>query len=274
MIKENRFLGLNTFNIEQGSDDWLKSRLGVITASRAHLVMMDDITPTMPKDVEIVPSGVRGVNHVAYLGETFSGTKADCEAWVRGQLKPKMPDGKRAYMNELIAQVATALTPESASFKQAVWGHENEPLAREAYEADTFSIVSECGLVYRDDSLRCGISPDGLVVANSGYSKGLEIKNPFTSQVHINTILFGEIKPEYLTQCQYSMWVTGLDSWDFCSYDHRMRGNKDNRLCIIPQVRDDELMEKFDIEIPKFISEMDEHLNKLGFAFGDQWRVS
>mgnify|MGYP000279741497 FL=1 len=67
------------------------------------------------------------------------------------------------------------------------------------------------------------------------------------------------------------MWVTGLDSWDFCSYDHRVNGNKGNRLCIIPQQRDEELMEKFDLEIPKFIAEMDEHLNKLGFAFGDQW---
>ena len=50
-----------------------------------------------------------------------------------------------------------------------------------------------------------------------------------------------------------------------------VNGNKENRLCIIPQQRDDELMERFDLEIPKFIAEMDEHLNKLGFAFGDQW---
>ena len=36
-------------------------------------------------------------------------------------------------MLELIAQVATGNVPESVSFKQAEWGHLNEPLARDAF---------------------------------------------------------------------------------------------------------------------------------------------
>ena len=92
-------------------------------------------------------------------------------------------------------------------------------------------------------------------------------------QVHIATLLDGKIKPEYVTQCQYSMWVTGLDRWEFCSYDHRMRGAASNRLVVIPQYRDAETMARFDEEIPKFISEMDEALERLGFKFFDQWRA-
>ena len=104
-------------------------------------------------------------------------------------------------------------------------------------------------------------------------NRGLEIKCPFTTQVHINTLLNKEIKPEYLTQCQFSMWASDYDRWDFCSFDHRMRGPKENRLCVIPQLRDNEIMDKFEIEIPKFINEMDERLDTLGFEFGQQWQL-
>ena len=225
VIYTNPITGVNVYDLEQGSDEWLISRCGVITASRAH----DIIKP--------------------------------------GRAKGSYSEARKTYMLELIAQVATGRLPEQSQFKQAAWGHENEPLAREAYEAREFACVNTCGIIYKDESMRCGISPDGIM-----EDRGLEIKNPFTTQVHLETLLSGVIKPEYLTQCQYSMWVTGLDRWDFCSYDFRMRGKPENRLVVIPQYRDLEIMARFDEEIPMFISEMDDHLGKLGFTYGDQWR--
>ena len=185
-----------------------------------------------------------------------------------GRGKGSYSESRATYMLELIAQVCTGQAPEQSSFKQAEWGHENEPLAREAYEAMEFVSVNQCGLIYRDDTLRCAISPDGIM-----EDRGLEIKNPYTTQVHLQTLMNGEIKPEYITQCQFSMWLTGLERWDFCSYDHRMRGKASNRLCVIPQRRDEETMRKFDIEIPKFIAEMDDALDRLGFKFGQQWEI-
>lgn len=185
-----------------------------------------------------------------------------------GRGKGGYSESRAAYTLELIAQVCTGLIPEQSPFKQAEWGHENEPLAREAYEAAELVSVNQCGLIYRDNSLRCAISPDGIM-----EDRGLEIKNPYTTQVHLQTLMNGEIKPEYITQCQFSMWLTGLERWDFCSYDHRMRGKASNRLCILPQSRDDETMRKFDIEIPKFIEDMDEALDRLGFKFGQQWEI-
>lgn len=227
MINVNSITGVNTFNIDQGTDEWLKHRCGVITASRVH---------------EIIKPGRK---------------------------KGSYSEARKAYMNELIGQVVTGLVPEQSSFKQAEWGHMNEPLARDAYEAKEFCIITECGLIYKDESLHCAISPDGL---NIDDNVGLEIKNPFTTKVHIDTLLYGDIKPEYLTQCQYSMWVTGYDRWDFCSFDYRVRGDASNRLCVIPQGKDEEMQEKFDIEIPKFIEEMNDNLHKLGFAYGEQWK--
>jgi exodeoxyribonuclease (lambda-induced) len=225
MIYTNSVTGVNVYDLEQGTDEWIAARCGVITASRAH---------------EIIKPGRSKGSH---------------------------SEARKSYMMELIGQVATGVIPEQSQFKQAAWGHENEPLAREAYEALNFACVNTCGLIYMDGSMRCGISPDGIM---DGI--GLEIKSPFTTQVHLDTLLNGAIKPEYLTQCQFSMWVTGYDRWDFCSFDWRMRGKPENRLVVIPQQRDPEVMARFDEEIPKFISEMDEQLARLGFIFGDQWR--
>ena len=117
--------------------------------------------------------------------------------------------------------------------------------------------------------MRCAISPDGLLMDDS---HGLEIKSPFTTQVHIDTLLNGNIKPDYYVQCQYSMWVTGWNRWDFCSYDNRMRGCASNRLHVIPVKRDEHYMKLFDERVPAFIKKMDEALAKLGFEFGDQWK--
>lgn len=184
-----------------------------------------------------------------------------------GRAKGSYSAERKTLMMELVGQICTGIVPEDINFKQAAWGHENEPYAREAFEAKHFESVEQCGFIYKDESLRCGISPDGIT-----DTFGLEIKNPWTTPVHLATLLDGDIKPEYITQMQYSMWVTGYKQWWFCSYDHRMRGKPENRLHDILIERDPEYMERFDVEIPKFISEMDEILGKLGFVFGDQWR--
>ena len=273
MINVNSITGVNTFNIEQGTDDWLKHRCGAITASNAHLVIMEDKRPPMPEGVEI-ESIKRGVNRVIFSKDNsfveFEGTKAACVDWYRDQLPREMSDGKAGYMNQLIGQICTGLVPESVSFKQAEWGHMNEELARDSFEARNFTTITEAGLIYKDESLRCAISPDGL---DEDSSEGLEIKSPFTTQVHIDTLLNGKIKPEYMVQCQYSMWVTGWEVWNFCSYDNRMRGEAKNRLHVIPVKRDEEMMKLFDERVPVFINKMDEALEKLGFEFGDQWKT-
>lgn len=184
-----------------------------------------------------------------------------------GRSKGSYSEARGVYMRELAAQVCTGVVPESVPFKQAKYGHENEPYAREAYEARFFEVVEQCGLIYKDSTMRCGISPDGMT-----DKWGLEIKCPFTSAVHINTLLDGFVNPEYLTQVQYSMWVSGFERWDFASFDPRFRGSGERRLYVQSFEADEATFATFDREIPLFIEEMDEMLHKLDFKFGDQWR--
>lgn len=268
MIFRNNTLDLDTWNLEQGTTEWLRARAGVVTASVADVILMDNKRSPFPDDVKITALAGRGNNMVIFNGQEFTGNKAQCIDWVRDQLPMIFPEMKKGYLYSLAGQICTGLVSDSIPFKQAEWGHENEPYARDAYEAKTMEIVEQCGFIYKDESLRCGISPDGII----DLKKGLEIKNPFTTEIHIATAIAGEIKPEYITQCQYSMWVTGFDEWMFCSYDHRMRGRAENRICIIPQKRDTEMMKKFDDKVPAFLEELDSIVSKFGFKFGDQWR--
>lgn len=269
MIVFNKHTGINTFKIEQGTDEWFRHKLGVIGASTAHLVLMEDRLPPMPKNIKIEPTDKRGVNRVVIGKKEFFGTSAACKLFVRQSLPPIIPEGRDGYLDKLIGQVCTGSPGEMSNFKQAEWGHENEILARNAYEAMKMTNITEAGVIYKDQSLRCAISPDGL---DMDAKRGLEIKSPWTTQVHIATLRRGIIKPEYLIQCQYSMWVTGWKEWDFCSYDNRMNGKVENRLKTIMQKRDNKIMDQFDERVPKFLKKMDEALEQLGFAFGDQWK--
>lgn len=172
---------------------------------------------------------------------------------------------KRAtYMAELVAEVATGMSAE-INAKQLAWGHEHEHAARSAYEFATGNVIQQVGLIYKDETRRTGCSPDGLI---KNVPKGLELKCPYSSKTHVGFVASAKIKPEYIKQCQFGMWVTGLPAWDFASYDPRMRNKM---LHYVTIVRDDEMMRLFDSAVPDFISDMDKMLSSLGVEWGSQW---
>lgn len=207
-------------NVEQSSDAWLKMRLGVITASRAH---------------EIIPSKRDGKPKASY----------------------------KSYMSELVAEVCTGKGSE-INARALEWGKVNEIAARAAYEFEAGENIQDGGFIYGLEK-RVGCSPDGIVV---GKNKGLELKCPYSSETHIEFLTNDKIKDEYLTQCQWSMWVAGFDVWAFASFDPRM---KKHMIKIQLIERDPKMMALFDEIVPGFIKEMDEILNKLEISFGSQW---
>lgn len=206
--------------VEQGSEAWLKMRLGVITASCAH------------------------------------------------DLMPNKTNGKRkaswdSYMNQLIAEVCTG-TYEELNAKALSWGKENEPAAIASYEFEKGVKALKGGFIYGKDK-RTGCSPDILV---EGQNRGAENKCPFNSENHISFLLEDKIRDEYITQMQFSLWVSGYDVWDFISFDPRMSKHK---IKVVTLERDPKAMALFDELVPEFIKEMDEKLKKLSVNFGDQW---
>ncbi|WP_140921160.1 lambda exonuclease family protein [Limnobaculum xujianqingii] len=170
---------------------------------------------------------------------------------------------KKTYLLTLIAEICTGQSPDITA-KPLEWGKDHEDDARYAFEFVTGLEVVEVPFFYKDESLRCGASPDGICSDGAG----LELKCPFNTATYLDFRLNGNIKPEYVAQCQFSMWVTGRERWYFANYDPRMSFENVHHIVF---ERDESFMKQFDEQVPEFIEAMDAALVDLGFQFGDQW---
>ena len=167
----------------QRSDDWYAARCGKATASRF-------------KDV-------------------LARKKPTAE-----QAKKKLPGDPTAdrqkYLTELVVERLTGQPAPAYENAAMRWGTEQEAAARAAYEQRTDVAVEETGFVAHD-TLMAGCSPDGLV----DWDGLIEIKCPFNTGVHIETLLNG-MPAEHTAQVQGQMWITGRQWCDFVSFDPRM----------------------------------------------------
>ena len=168
------------------------------------------------------------------------------------------------YMAELVGQICTGLVPDEITAKALNWGKEHEEAARMAYSAATFETVEDLTFIYKDKSMRAGCSPDGMC---DGY--GLELKSPWASRTFIEFACAGKIKPEYMKQCQFSMWVSDLDRWDFANFDPRMANSK--KLHFVTIDRDEKMIGDIESAYTSFCADMDEMLDLLGVRFGAHW---
>lgn len=171
---------------------------------------------------------------------------------------------RKTYLRQLVAEVCTGQQKDMGKFRQTEWGHEHEATAREIFAFNESLNIQTIPFIYGDVSMRYGCSPDGLADEFSG----LEIKVPYTTDVYLNFLLDGEVKPEYLDQCQFSMFVTGLPYWHFCNHDPRMKKNGFHSITI---ERDEALMKTFKDAVDSMVFDMDSELARIGFKFGDQW---
>lgn len=228
--------GFNPALIGQTSPEWHLLRLGVFTASRAECLIKKKY-------------GSKGVEYgVDFLAATDKDSK------------------RNTYMLELVSEIATARLPDDINAKPLMWGRENEDNARSAYEAATFTTFKEVPFIYKDQFMRAGISPDGL---NDDEKGGLELKCPWSSKVFIEFMADEVIKPEYRHQCQFSMWITGREYWDFANFDPRMVNTK--KLHYVRIDRCSAAMAVFDEAYTGFVADMDKMLERIGAEFGQQW---
>jgi hypothetical protein len=170
---------------------------------------------------------------------------------------------RKTYMAELMAQVEIAEIKDGG-WKQTEWGHEHEGSCVGLLGFELGEAVEQIPFVYADDSMRYGCSPDGLV----GDLSGVEAKCPFDPAVFNKFVAWGDIKPEYIAQVQFSMFVTDRETWHFACYHPKVTNYMLHSQLI---ERDEKMMATFSDAIPAFIHEMDQRLAKLDYTFGDQW---
>lgn len=160
------------------------------------------------------------------------------------------------YKTELVVQRLTNQPSESFTNAAMEWGTEQEPMARIAYETHANVFVEQVSFVEHPTIEWYGCSPDGLV----GEDGLLEIKCP-ASKNHIKYLLNGKPPAKYVPQMQCQMAVTGRKWCDFVSYDPRLP--EDLQLFVVRLERDEEYIKSMEVEVQKFLSEVNEMVTKL-----------
>lgn len=183
--------------------------------------------------------------------------------------KPKGGEGisktAETYIFDKIAEEltnGTCLDYTQIDTKETRWGHEFEPAAREAYEQAMGVEVELCGFIEHSPSF--GGSPDGLV----GEDGGIEIKCPFNSAVHARYLMMRKaedlkaLKPEYYTQIQGNLLVTGRKWFDFVSFDPRVQ-NPAFQLMVLHIPRDEKMIAEIVEALDRATKYRDELLKQL-----------
>lgn len=161
------------------------------------------------------------------------------------------PSSQRdGYMHELIAErlLGTWLDSDAGAFAER--GTILEPSAIAYYELIMNADTIAGGFCTTDDG-RVGCSPDKLVVGAGRPARGLEVKCPKPA-THVGYMLSKNTDERYRCQLQTSLYVTGLESWDICSF------HPDMPPAIIRVQRDEPLIKLLGDRLREFCDELDE----------------
>lgn len=120
--------------------------------------------------------------------------------------------------NKLLQKAAEKITGESDEehiiTEDIQRGIDLEDEAILMYEMQTGNTVDKVGFIERDEFSGC--SPDGLV----GEDGIIEVKCP-KQAVFLKQVVEDKIKPEYYTQIQYNLFVSGRKWCDYIAYNKK-----------------------------------------------------
>lgn len=117
------------------------------------------------------------------------------------------------------------------------------------YEMQSGNEVKKVGFIELDEFVGC--SPDGLV----GDDGMIECKAPKDS-VYLKQVIEDKIKPEYYTQIQYNLYVSGRKWCDYIAY------NKNFELFVKRFERDEPYIEKIKVAINECVQVIKENIEK------------
>jgi putative phage-type endonuclease len=176
---------------------------------------------------------------------------------VIAKIKSGEAAARRNFKAQCVAELLSGVPCEDGfTSAEMLWGVDNEPFARAAYEISRGVMVDKCGFIFHPTVERSGASPDGLV----GADGLLEIKCPKTA-THIQYLLAGRVPTDYVPQMQWQMACTGRPWNDFASYDPRMPEHLQLFVKRLP--RDEEYIGWLESEVRQFNAEVDEIVAKL-----------
>lgn len=161
---------------------------------------------------------------------------------------------RKNYMAQLLIERLTPPPTEDNGWKSEamVFGIDNEPVARLAYELETGNTVVEA-FFEKHETLQAGASPDGYI----GDDGLLEIKVPNLA-THLETLRTQDVPKQYIAQVQGQMWITGREWCDFVSYTPYLEN--DAQLFIKRVPRDKKFIHELEAEVKQFLIELNKEV--------------
>ena len=161
---------------------------------------------------------------------------------------------RKNYMAQLLIERLTPPPTEDNGWKNEamIFGIDNEPVARLAYELETGNTVVEA-FFEKHETLQAGASPDGYI----GDDGLLEIKVPNLA-THLETLRNQDIPKQYIAQVQGQLWITGREWCDFVSYTPYLEN--DAQLFIKRVPRDRKFIHELEAEVKLFLIELNKEV--------------
>lgn len=194
---------------EQGSEEWLAARRGVITGSRATVARerSNGLTKQQQTYVDAVLAGRSDA--MALAGYKRSPTSELVEQAIAGMLPLEWSAEAKLYAMDL-ARERVGGTVQGVYVNAAMrLGTEQETPARVAYEDRSGNMVEKAGFCCSEDR-KFGCSVDGLILGSSHRPKVWECKTMVSSNTLFKAVIDGDIS-EYEDQCRFNTWLLGAD---------------------------------------------------------------
>lgn len=166
------------------------------------------------------------------------------------------------YMTQLVLERLTGQKAESYTNTAMQWGIDQEPAARAAYEAARGVLVTEVGFMPHPEIAMSGASPDGLV--EDGM---VEIKCPDSKTALECWLAKDPVESKYFAQMQWQMRCADKPWCDYVVYDPRLPQKA--QLFIHRVMRDNDWIAVAEVEVKKFLAELDQKVEALKQVIGE-----
>jgi putative phage-type endonuclease len=167
------------------------------------------------------------------------------------------------YMTQLVLERVTGTKADFYTNASMQWGIDQEPFARAAYEATKGVMVEEIAFVPHPTIEMSGASPDGLV----GDDGMVEIKCPDSKTMLECWLSDNPVESKYMAQMQWQMRCADRNWCDYVVFDPRMPPKA--QLFVDRVERDDEWIAATEIEVVKFLAEVDAKVAALKKIIGE-----
>ena len=187
------------------------------------------------------------------VGRLTASRMADAMA-MRKDGKPS--ESRNKLLVELLAERLTGdATPHFVSALM-LWGIENEPHAKAAYEAASGNLLDKCGFTLHPEIEHFGASPDAHIGDNAVF----EAKCP-NSTTHVSWLIERQMPEQHKPQVLAQLACTGRSVAVFVSFDPRMPPNK--QLMIVDWIPTREEIEHVEECARNFLADLDSMFRQL-----------